>query len=93
MIPPSVRSALGYGVVGTAGGSLVMLLARVPASQAIVLAVLVPALVALGLAATQSGRRVGWLRAAAGMLVGSLLCVIVVVALISGLAYLISDPA
>jgi hypothetical protein len=90
--PPSLRSAVGYGVVGTAGGSLIMLVAGVPAAEAILLAVVVPALVALGLAAAQAGRRLAWLRAAAGLLAGSALCVVVVVGLISGLAYLLSDP-
>ena len=68
---------------------------RLPVESGVhpVVAILRRLVVALGLVATQSGRRGGWLRAAAGMLAGSLLCVVVVVALISGLAALLSDPA
>lgn len=70
-----------------------MLVAGVPAARAVLLAVLVPALVSLGLTATQFGRRVSWLRAAVGMLLGSLLSVVVVVTLLTGPARLLSEPA
>lgn len=90
---PALRSALAVGPALALSSYLVLMLSPVRVTDAMLVACMLWPTAAALLLALLPGDRSRWLAAGVGALLGTALAVAVIVALISGLAYLISDPA